>query len=160
MITDTPHTHWVTLNFHADYPMQQAEKRLRMWSLDVISRIFHSNTFSAIPTDQLFHFIALPEFTQRNHLHFHLPTWVHESRHDWFEKIADPMWKKIVPTGTADIQLITQTADDIERIATYATKHSSRPFSYQEFLTSNMLYLPATGGPCKAVQPQIKIKGI
>ena len=146
MIADTSHSHWVTLNFHADYPMKQAEKRLRMWSLDVISRLFHSKKFSDVPIERLFHFTAFPEYTKTGHLHYHLPTWIHENRRDWFSKVAAPLWKKTLPTGTADIQQIGQEIDDLNRIATYTTKHASRPFSYENFITSNMLELPTTEG--------------
>ena len=159
MITSTAHTHWVTLNFHNDYDLHRGQKRLRMWSLDVIRRVFHSKTFSALKLDQLFRFIAFPEHTKTGHLHYHLPMWVHESRHDWFAKVAAPIWKKIVPTGTADIQPIKQGADDLNWVAIYATKHTTRPFSYMNFITSNMLDLPATGGPAKQHHVTNKKKG-
>lgn len=149
MITDTAHSHWVTLNCHADYKLPQGHKRLRMWSLDVVSRIFTSKSFAPLKLDQLFRFFAFPEYTKTGHLHFHMPLWVHESRHDWFAKVAAPLWKKIMPTGTADIQPIKQTADDLNWVAIYATKYTTRPFSYLNFISSNMLDLPATGGPAK-----------
>lgn len=152
MIIDTAHSHWVTLNFHADYKLPQGQKRLRMWSLDVVSRLFNSKSFAPMKLDQLFRFIAFPEYTKTGHLHFHLPLWVHENRRAWFEKIAVPMWVKLIPTGSAHVRPISQTPADMARIALYATKHASRPFSFENFLTSNMLDLPESGGPSKQAQ--------
>lgn len=150
MITDCAPSHWVTLNFHADYQLEKGKKLLRLWSLDLVSRLFQAKPFASFKLGQLFRFIAFPEYTRTDHLHYHLPLGVHEARRDWFKKVAAPMWHKLVPTGTADVQVINQTADDLNRIGIYATKHASRPFSYENYVTSNMLDLPENVGPTRS----------
>ena len=147
MLATVRHSHFVTLGFHADKTPAEAQAALRLWSLDVISRIFRSAVFVEMPLADLFSFVALPEFTKAGHPHYHLVLWLHPDRHAWFARCAGRLWKRIVPTGTSDVQLIGPTDLDHATVISYATKHASRPFSSTEFITSSMLYLPDSGGP-------------
>ena len=142
MLATVRHSHFVTLGFHADKTPAEAQAALRLWSLDVISRIFRSAVFVEMPLADLFSFVALPEFTKAGHPHYHLVLWLHPHRHAWFARCAGRLWRSIVPSGTSDVQLIGATDLDRVKVVTYATKHASRPFSCDHFVTSNMLYLP------------------
>jgi hypothetical protein len=142
MLGTVESSHWVTLNFHSDKSPRHAEAALRLWSLDVISRIFRGAVFAEIPLAKLFSFVALPEDTRSDHPHYHLLLWLHPDRRDWFARCADRFWRRIVPSGTSDVQLIGATDIDHAKVITYGTKHANRPFSYDNFITSNMLYLP------------------
>jgi len=151
MLAAVPHTHWVTLNFHADKAPAEAEAALRLWSLDVINRLFRSPAFVDIPTANLFSFVALPEYTRSgHHPHFHLLLYVHPDRRAWFARCAGRLWKRVVPTGTSDVQVIGPSDVDHAKVIAYGTKHAGRPFSYEGFLTSSMLYLPEFGGPLRS----------
>lgn len=146
----TPHyTHWVTLNTHAPLSPAHATRHLRLWTRDVLSRLFRSHRFHALALEELLRFVALPELTRTQHPHFHLLLFVHDQRAAWFEGCAAPMWKRIVPFGTVNVQPITQTPADHARIANYATKYADRPFSNENFITSNMLDL-AWPPPCSS----------
>lgn len=142
MLSQQSHSHWVTLNFHSDYKQDVTEKKLRLWSLNVLSRLFVHNVFNHTPTAEVFRFTALPEFTISGHPHFHLLLWIDPRCAAYFERVAARLWKSIVPTSSADIQPIKQTKADYESVINYATKLSHLPKYNSAFVHSSMLDLP------------------
>ncbi|MDR6374172.1 hypothetical protein [Paraburkholderia caledonica] len=133
------YTHFLTLNFHAAYTEQVAQKRLRKWNLDVRSRLFRSKRFENCSRDELFSFTAFPEHAPSSgHLHYHALAYVNEERRDWFVKCAPTLWKQIVPTGTCDLRVVPSKSD-VSGVAHYITKLTERPFSYNSFIVSRML---------------------
>jgi hypothetical protein len=138
------HTHFLTLNFHAAYTERSAFKPMRQWNLGVRSRLFRSRQFENRPRDELFRFIAYPEYAPASgHLHYHALAYVTEKRRDWFVKSAPSLWKFIVPTGTCDVQALA-AAKDVSCVAHYITKLAERPFSYNGFIVSSMLDTPSS----------------
>lgn len=143
-LTSAEHTHFLTLNFHACYKELAAHKRMRKWNLDVRSRLFRSRQLENRPRDELFRFIAFPEYAPSSgHLHYHALAYVTEGRREWFMKCAAPLWKAIIPTGTCDVQALA-TAKDVSCVAHYITKLAERPFSYNGFIVSSMLDTPSS----------------
>jgi hypothetical protein len=140
-------SHSITLAVHSVMSQDMARLRLRLWALDVVHRLFRSRAFADHPMEDLFLFVALPEYTKRGHPHWHLILRLHAACHEWFSTCARRLWRRIVPSGTSDIKPIGPTEGDRDRVITYVTKHASRPFSYETFVTSNMLDLPELGGP-------------
>lgn len=135
-------SHFVTLNFHRRYSDAAAQQKLRLWSLDIIARLFHSSTFATSSLHDIFRFIAFVEYTMKDEPHLHLLLFVDPARAVRFEIIASRFWQAIVPSGTCDVQRITQTPADLQRVASYATKQTNRASSNESFITSNMLDLP------------------
>lgn len=139
MLTGHVFTHWVTLNFHRHYTADTVRKRLQLWFMNLNSKLFRSKRFDLVDTKDLFLFFAFPEHTLSNDYHFHLPIKLDSAFSDKFEELAPRYWKKIVPSGTSDIQRIKDAADDHLWVHQYATKCFHRAFSHEGFLTSNML---------------------
>lgn len=136
------HSHFVTLNFHRRYSDAAAQQKLRLWSLDVIARLFRSPTFAQSSLHDIFRFIAFFEDTMNDEPHLHLLLYVDPARAVRFELIASRFWQAIVPSGTCDVQQITQTTADLHRVISYATKQTNRAISNESFITSKMLDLP------------------
>lgn len=147
MLLKQSHSHWVTLNFHDHYKQDVTEKKLRLWSMNVLRRLFDCVEFAGTATADLFRFTALPEVTIRGDPHFHLLLWVDPRRAAYFERIAAKLWKNIVPTSSADIQRLMQTEGDYKRVIEYATKLSHLPRFNSNFVASAMLDLPAVCRP-------------
>jgi len=147
MISESTYTHLVTLNFHAEYRQETGKKRLKLWAKNALCRLFRASAYKTEATNDLFRFIAIPEYTKSGHLHFHLLLYIDSSQLNAFPQVAAKIWKKIVPTGTTYVQALGCTDNDKSSAAHYITKHSNRSFSHDEFITSNMLdlahYLPA-----------------
>jgi hypothetical protein len=132
-------THFLTLNFHAAYTERAATDRLRKWNLNVRSRLFRSKDFENRPREDLFSFIAYPEYAAASgHLHYHALAYVTEERRDWFAKCAASLWKAIIPSGTCDVRVL-ETEKDVSCVAQYISKLAERPFSYNGFIASRML---------------------
>jgi hypothetical protein len=141
-VSNDEYSHFVTLNFHRQYSDVAAQQKLRLWSLDMIARLFRSPTFATSSLHDIFRFIAFFEDTMKDEPHLHLLLNVDPDRAVRFELIASRLWQAIVPSGTCDVQLIKQTSADLQRVISYATKQTNRPISYESFITSNMLDLP------------------
>ncbi|MFM0567053.1 hypothetical protein PQQ88_01735 [Paraburkholderia caledonica] len=138
------HTHFVTLNFHATYTERAAIDRLRKWNLNVRSRLFRSRDFENCPRDELFRFVAYPEYAPTSgHFHYHALAYVTGQRRDWFEKCAASLWKAIIPSGTCDVRAL-ETEKDVSCVAQYISKLAERPFSYNGFIVSRMLDTPGS----------------
>lgn len=139
MLHEHKFTHWVTLNFHRQYGPKATKELLQKWFMDLNCRFFRAQRFEGVETPSLFFFFAFPENTRKEEPHFHLLVNLHEDRHDYFEALAKRLWKKLVPSGTSDVQRIKDSDDDRESVISYATKHANRAFSHDEFIASNML---------------------
>ena len=144
VLLEQSHSHWVTLNFHGTYDQAAAERKLRYWTCDVLSRLFSQPLFNGMPTDDVFRFTALPEFSKRGDPHFHLLLWLDPRRVAYFERIAAATWKKHVPTGSSNIQQLVQTDADYLKVIEYATKKSVLTWYHSNFVMSSMLHLPPT----------------
>lgn len=144
VLLEQSHSHWATLNFHDTYDQAAAERKLRYWTCDVLSKLFSQPLFHGTPTDEVFRFTALPEFTKRGDPHFHLLLWLDPRRVAYFERIAAPIWKKHVPTGSSNIQRLAQTDADYLKVIEYATKKSALTWFNSNFVMSSMLHLPPT----------------
>jgi hypothetical protein len=134
-------THWLTLNFHHGFSADTAMRCLRLWTMNVQSRMFgrvKGQCFAENP----FLFFAFPEDTQKAEPHFHLVVRLAASYFDYFERLAVPMWKKVMRSGTA--HLVRIDGDDIDhiKVVNYATKQFSRACSHEHYLTSTMLMEP------------------
>lgn len=132
-------THWVTLNFHRKYSEKTAKQRLQLWFMNLNSRLFRAKRFSSMLTTDLFDFFAFPEETLKEEPHFHLLVNLHHDCHDKFERLAQDAWKRILPSGTCDVQRIKDSTEDRERVISYATKQSNRRLSYADFILSSSL---------------------
>lgn len=132
-------THWVTLNFHRKYAQTTAIQRLQLWFMNLNSRFFRAKCFSSMQTTDLFDFFAFPEDTLKEEPHFHLLVNLHHDCHDKFERLAQDAWKRILPSGTCDVQRIKDSTEDRERVISYATKQSNRRLSYEDFILSSTL---------------------
>lgn len=150
MLLQQTHSHWVTLNFHGSYKNDVTEKKLRLWSLNVLSRLFAHSQFADMPTADMFRFTAMPEFTIRGDPHFHLLLWVDPRSAAYFERVAAKLWKHIIPTGSADVQPLKQTQGDYLTVINYATKLSHLPRFNSAFVHSSMLDLPPV---CRTARP-------
>ena len=91
MLLQQSHSHWVTLNFHGSYKQDVTEKKLRLWSLNILSRLFDHSQFTDTPTADVFRFTAMPEFTIRGDPHFHLLVWIDPRCAAYFERVAEAM---------------------------------------------------------------------
>ena len=109
-----------------------------MWTLDLLSRIFDKGVFAGVPTSELLRFTALPELTHAGHPHYHLALWVDPCRAEYFERLAGDMWKRVVPTGTSDVQSWGPTEQDSKNITGYITKKSDRAWSNSSHATSSI----------------------
>jgi hypothetical protein len=92
-----------------------------------------------VPSDQLFEFIAFPEFSMAGYPHFHCAARIPESHLGYFTKIAAGRWKAFVPTGSLFLQPIKSTDGDRLRQLSYVTKSASA----RDLIHSSML-LPVT----------------
>lgn len=135
-------THSVTLNFHQVLSPAAAKCHLKLWTMNVQDRLFRNVSAAAFEENPFFYF-AFPEYTKKLQPHFHLPLRIPTAYFDYFERLAERMWLKIVPSGTADVQRIVQTDLDHLRVGIYATKQFNRACSHNEFFTSTMLVDPA-----------------
>lgn len=133
------HSHFVTLNFHEPASNARAKRVLRLWEMNVLDRLFKATEFDGLPVSALLRFEAFPEFTARGDPHYHAMVFVHAKRRDQFESYAGRAWKHVVPSGTYNIRRIGPTTADHAKVIGYATKNAHRPFSYGDFITSNML---------------------
>lgn len=150
MLLEQSHSHWVTLNFHARYKPDVTQKKLRLWSLNLLDRLFAHRKFIDVPTADVFRFTAMPEVSLKGGPHFHMLVWVDPRCSAYFERIAARLWKSIVPSSTADIQQLKQTEADYQVVITYATKNSYLPRFSSAFVHSSMLDLPLL---CHAPKP-------
>ena len=153
MLRRDEHTHFVTLNFHAERHPEQAQRVIRWWASDVASRLFRSPRFAGHVTNDLFRFIAFPEATRRGDPHYHLVAWVHPDRHDWFERCAGPIWLSFARGGTFDVQKIGPNRCDAECVINYATKDVSRLYAYNEFIVSDLPPLSVHGRQRRRAAP-------
>lgn len=131
-------THDLTLNFHDDYRPDVAVDRLTRWYRQLLQRLFGRRCYQ-VPSDQLFEFVAFPEFSLAGHPHFHCAARVPESHLGYFTKIAADRWKAFVPTGSLFLQPIKPTDGDQLRQLSYVTKSVSA----RDLIHSSML-LPVT----------------
>lgn len=134
------YSHWVTLNFHDNYSLATAQKRLQLWARNVVSRLFKNSQWCCSKVRKNFRFLAFPEFTKSGDIHYHILIFVSANRRLWFERVVAAMWKNIVPTGSADVQTIKQTSEDLYRVINYATKCADRPISYNNFIETGMCF--------------------
>ena len=156
MLADQTHSHFVTLNFHRPYSSASTTQKLRLWTINVLTRLFSTAEFAGVSPDAVFRFTAFAEKTWSQNPHLHLLVYVEPSRLNYFDKIAATMWKTVVPSGTADVQRIAKTPEDLERVINYATKETHLAASNAAFLTSNMLDLPEM---CRPLRKPKKQKG-
>jgi hypothetical protein len=141
MVGEYTFTHWLTLNFHQCFCAEKAKLRLKLWTMNVQSRMFRSRQMD--PCDENpFLFFAFPENTKKSQPHFHLMVRLVKSHFDYFERVAAPMWTKLVPSGTAYLVPIGNTALDHHKVGQYATKQFNRACSHDEFFVSTMLVEP------------------
>jgi hypothetical protein len=138
-LSGTVFTHWVTLNFHRQYALPAAQGCLQLWNMDVNSRLLRSRRYNEIPTCDLLFFVAFPEHTRTENVHWHLLVKVAAELHESFERQVGRMWKRVVPTGTSDIQRIGDSVEDHLDVQGYATKKFAMQASNESFVTSNML---------------------
>ncbi|RUR70992.1 hypothetical protein EJP67_28455 [Variovorax guangxiensis] len=117
-------THFLTFNFYNYYSMEQAQKRMDEWNRQVHRRLFKTHP-SVTPDEKALVMVGYPEYTKRDHLHYHCVARVNPSREDWFLRIAPERWNKIVRTGDLHIEPIRNTEVDLEAATVYMTKSSS-----------------------------------
>jgi hypothetical protein len=132
-------THWVTLNFHRHYTADTARRRLQLWFMNLNSKLLRSKRFDPVDTKDLFLFFAFAEHTLCDDYHFHLFVKLDPAIQSGFEDHASRIWKRMMPSGTSDIQRIKDTVDDHLWVHEYGSKFFHRAFSHEGFVTSNML---------------------
>ena len=141
MLSEYRFTHWLTLNFHQHFCPEKAKRFLKLWTMNVQRRMFRPGRTMTVDENP-FLFFAFPEDTKKAEPHFHLMVRLAKSHYDYFERLAAPIWKKLVPSGTAYLLLIGDTDKDHHDVAEYATKQFNRSCSHNEFFTSTMLVDP------------------
>ena len=119
--------------------MDAAKRSLQLWNMNLNSRLFRSRRFDGVVTTDLHLFVAFPEHTQTENIHWHLLARLVCGSHARYGELASSMWKRVVPSGTSNVQLIRGTADDHLAVQAYATKKFANTTSHENFVTSNML---------------------
>jgi len=107
--------------------------------MNMNSRLFRSSRFDGIATTDLHFFFAVPEHTKTGNIHWHMFVQLVPEASAKYLELAPKMWKRIVPTGSSDIQLIKDTVADHLATHVYGTKCFARAESNENFVTSNML---------------------
>lgn len=144
------YTHHVILNTYRFVKPQVLTSLLRLWALNVVSRLFRGSvTAKSHPVD-LFSFVAFLEFTDAGHPHYHLLACVHEPAHARLARVGQLRWRKILPGGQCHVKVIGRTAADIQRLREYVTKCINAPGGLEGFRRSKELGLP---GFCHAAAP-------
>lgn len=122
-------THFLTFNFYSHYSMEQARKKMDEWGRQVHHRLFKTHP-SQTADDKALVVVGYPEYTARDHLHYHCVARVNPDRENWFLRIAPERWKKIVRSGNLHTKPIGNTEADLERTTVYMTKSSAFPEWY------------------------------
>lgn len=116
-------THYLTFNFYDKYSMESAKEKLDKWYVHVHHRLFR--THPSEMKDAAMPMIGFPEYTKRDHIHYHTFATINPEREHWFMKFAARKWKTFVRTGELHIKGVDGTEVGLEAAAVYSTKSSS-----------------------------------
>lgn len=57
-----------------------------------------------------------------------------------FETMVDITWRRLLPSGTTDVQLISETAENAQRVTSYVTKSLDNMSNVEDFIFYNELF--------------------
>ena len=116
----------VTFNFNRPMTPANARKKLKDWQGTVDRRLFGASYRKRKARAERTFFVAIPQRAHR--LHYHAVLDFPSSRADQFERIAEQVWRKVVPSGRLGIEVLKTPSDtrNWSRYITRATEASSQ----------------------------------
>jgi hypothetical protein len=111
-----------TVSFNRNTTNENGRRKLRLWSSRLEWKLFGSCYHRKTPEQRLF-FIATPETSgQMEDFHDHQLVHLLPIKHSLFERYAASIWIELNPTGSLNLQPITQTEQDRNRVFGYGLK--------------------------------------
>lgn len=129
-------THFITLAINDTCSIERARRLARSWDARM-NRKMLGPKWSSKPDERLFAFY-FPENPETN-THWHaLITLDAKSQDQWRAQHAllleetQPIWRKLVPSGTSDVKLVTNNYRS--RVCRYVAKQIDDPVCYSNFV--------------------------
>lgn len=136
---------FVTANFNRTTTNDNGRNKLRIWSSRLERKLF-GGRYHSKALDQRMFFISVPETSgESQNLHYHMLVRLPMAKHDLFERHAAPIWKEFNPTGSLDVQHISDTDQDKSRVIGYVLKDAWTKVGLTEIVLSSEFSNRPTG---------------
>lgn len=133
-------THFVTLAFNPigyhrpESTLKFAREKLKYFHANLDGKLIGSKWYQKAKEERTF-FIAFPEKIETQ-MHYHLLMRVNERYEARFNRFAEKIWLKLLPSGTYDCQPF-KTAPHPEGYLTYVTKEQKTALNYDNTIISD-----------------------
>lgn len=128
---------FVTAVFNDFISISRARTVLKRFHRNVDYK-FYGSSFSSADRSKRTFFFAFPENLNSN-FHYHLLLTPPTGKTERFIEVAEPIWKKLCPSGNLKIDFI-RTEEDRRKISFYSTKDCFIEQNFEHFIISTEFF--------------------